>query len=382
MSTHRSPTIKDIAKKLGISHPAVSVVLTGKKQSSVRVSAETRERIKQAAREMGYSPSMVARSLRSGSSGMIGVIHNQTQDPIATRRLFAVLDAIYEVGMRPYLVTITPRFQDTLKDVAHVMLDARVDAVAFIMPTGALEADVFQRLNAAAVPIVIMSGSRFRGGHYYVDDRSAAYRMVFQHLLERGACDVALIMASTTLRAPFTGKWLRDSIEHYGNAADWPKTCSDEPLVSADLKIGTKRVRIRRCGLSPAVIDAGILQFPDIAPFYVDGYLSMGRIHQDGPLPDAVMCQVDASAMGAMRYCGEHNIKVPGELMLAGFGNEMAATGGLVPLTTVEHPVEELCQRAIQDLLRRRKTTAPAAKRGSLTMLPGTLIVRRSTQIY
>jgi LacI family transcriptional regulator len=59
-----SVTTKDIARKLGLSQPTVSRALNG--SSDERVAPETRKRVEKAAREMGYRPNTLARSLRSG----------------------------------------------------------------------------------------------------------------------------------------------------------------------------------------------------------------------------------------------------------------------------------------------------------------------------
>ncbi|MDD5704777.1 MAG: LacI family DNA-binding transcriptional regulator, partial [Kiritimatiellae bacterium] len=70
-------TIKDIARRAGVSHPTVSLVFSG----DPRISKATREKVLRTAREMRYVPNLAARNLRRGASNLIGFIVNDITDP-------------------------------------------------------------------------------------------------------------------------------------------------------------------------------------------------------------------------------------------------------------------------------------------------------------
>ncbi|HAI11958.1 MAG TPA: hypothetical protein DCM28_09655 [Phycisphaerales bacterium] len=66
----RKPTVKDVAKKVGLSHTAVSLALRGRPG----VSLKQQQRIRKAAAELGYQPKAAAQMLRSGRSGYLGML--------------------------------------------------------------------------------------------------------------------------------------------------------------------------------------------------------------------------------------------------------------------------------------------------------------------
>lgn len=110
---------------------------------------------------------------------------------------------------------------------------------------------------------------------------------------------------------------------------------------------------------------------------YSTGYPGMKKILSASDLPDAVICQTDAWAQGAIRACKDAGIDVPGDIAVAGFYNEpSSATGGL-SLTSVGQPIQKLHRRAFADVqtaLEQGFTAAPP-----LT-LPCQLFPRESTQ--
>src|SRR6478736_1615830 len=71
-------TLLDVAERAGVSRTTASFVLTGRRD--MRISADAEERVRRAARELGYRPSLLARSLRTNQSQTLGLI----SDVIAT----------------------------------------------------------------------------------------------------------------------------------------------------------------------------------------------------------------------------------------------------------------------------------------------------------
>lgn len=68
----RRPTSKDVARLAGVSHTAVSFVFNGRAEGNL--SAATQERIREAARQLGYRPNPMARGLRRRRSAVIGLV--------------------------------------------------------------------------------------------------------------------------------------------------------------------------------------------------------------------------------------------------------------------------------------------------------------------
>lgn len=380
MRNRKSVTIKDIAKRLGLSHPAVSKALTGSDKGTSAVSAATRERVRKAAREMGYRPNSVARLLRSGRSGLIGIIHYQTVDQIATRRLMGVLGAMQSTEFRPYIHCLDPRFEGTTTDAVDAMLDARVEAVLCIMPPAQMDQAYFDTLTGAGLPVAVIGSSAAQNVRGYFDDRRLAYRTIFDHVVALGARDVALLFGRFAGGQDSTGdSFLSQVLEGF--------ECDNKPLRFDNCEDGVRYRRkgrksgpaIRFFSAAPEEVDEGIRRNPDIFPLYVQGYICMQRLIQSGDLPDAVICQIDGTAFGAMRACSEHGIRVPHDLAMAGFGNEAPASGGLAPLTTADHPIDELSRLAVDDLCQRINTKTAAESHAQPVLRPCRLIPRFST---
>ena len=93
-----SVTIKDVAERAGVSESTVSRVLSGT-ETAIPFSEETRERVAQAARELGYRPHPGARALRGKATNLLGVIVREIDDPFFAQLIEAISN---EAGAQGY----------------------------------------------------------------------------------------------------------------------------------------------------------------------------------------------------------------------------------------------------------------------------------------
>ncbi len=96
-------TLKDVAELAGVSRSAVSRTFT----DGASVSDKTRKKVEKAARELGYSPSLIARSLATNRTKLIGLVANNFQNPIFLEVFDLYTQALQEKGLRPLLVNLT-----------------------------------------------------------------------------------------------------------------------------------------------------------------------------------------------------------------------------------------------------------------------------------
>ncbi|MBN2291240.1 MAG: substrate-binding domain-containing protein [Pirellulales bacterium] len=108
-----------------------------------------------------------------------------------------------------------------------------------------------------------------------------------------------------------------------------------------------------------------------------NGYRAMQRLMAGKNHPRAVFALNDLLAIGAMQYCQDHGIDVPGEIAIAGFDDLPESRVTAPPLTTVAYPIEATAQIAVQCLLNRITAEEPFAARRIL--LEPRLVVRGST---
>lgn len=127
--SERRVTMADVARKAGVSPTTASFALSGR--TDMRISDASRERVLEAARELGYRPNVTARSLRTKSTQTIGFVSDRiTTTPFAGEVIRGAMEAARE---RDHLLFITEAGGDRAAEssLVHALLDRQVDAVVY-----------------------------------------------------------------------------------------------------------------------------------------------------------------------------------------------------------------------------------------------------------
>ncbi|MDT0345061.1 LacI family DNA-binding transcriptional regulator [Streptomyces litchfieldiae] len=123
------PTSRDVARLAGVSHTAVSFVFNGRAKGNL--SAETQERIRAAAEQLGYRPNPVARGLRRSRTAVLGLVTDEiASSPFAGQLLRGATETAWA---RDHLVVTVDSGGDPEKEEAAVdeLLDRRVDGIVY-----------------------------------------------------------------------------------------------------------------------------------------------------------------------------------------------------------------------------------------------------------
>ncbi|MDD2797636.1 MAG: LacI family DNA-binding transcriptional regulator [Bacteroidales bacterium] len=183
--------LKDIAKKLDVSIATVSLALNGNIKLG-RISDELIAKIKQTALEMDYQPNVIARSLRSGKSNIIGLIVADISNPFFGTLAFFVQEYAAQKG---YSVIIgnsneqTSKLQNSIKSLKSQPVDGLI-----IVPTENCEEFLAPYINKK-FPIVLVDRylPSLEVSHVVIDNQDAAYKAT-RILIDKGCTRVALLI--------------------------------------------------------------------------------------------------------------------------------------------------------------------------------------------
>jgi DNA-binding LacI/PurR family transcriptional regulator len=324
-SATQPATSIDVARRAGVSQSTVSLVFSGKAQG--RVSEATQERVRQAARELGYRPNVAAQALRLGSSRAVALLVPDITNPFFSRVLRGAQRAAQEAG---YTVALVDTANDRRWEAQsfEALRAGPVDGYLLfeVLPPEALEGD-----NAV---VVIESEVKDRPSVRF--DAEAGAAAAFAHLVELG----------------------HRRIGHLAAAFDAPTFQSREAA--------------RRKVLSAAGLDPDELPRAETPITIEDARLSAGPLLDEQPT--AVCCDDDILAAGLYLAARERGVKIPGDLSVVGFDDMDFARVLDPPLTTVALDAETLGETAFGLL-----HACMSGRGGKRVVLPAELLVRGST---
>ncbi|WP_149823237.1 LacI family DNA-binding transcriptional regulator [Streptomyces tailanensis] len=325
------PTSRDVAQAAGVSQAAVSLVLGDKWRG--RVSESTAERVREAARELGYRPNLAARNLRLGRTRTVLLVV-----PALTTEFFAGVytGAARVAAQHGFGVVLYPSPEGVgpARDPfasAQAALDGVIassmaaDALTAIrgdqLPLVMLDSDPEGSLGAATVNLGIRDG----------------VRQVADHLLELGH-------------------------RHFLHLA-------------ADVPSWTFDVRARELAARLATVPGTTLR-TTAAPISIDGArtAAVTALARPGPRPTALVCDDDKLAAGAYKAARRLGLRVPDDISITGLDDLALATALDPELTTVRLDAELFGERGMEALLAVLEGRTPAE--GDI---PVELVVRGST---
>ena len=330
-------TLRDVASHAGVSVATASRVARG----SVAVKADTRERVERSMRELLYVPPG-----RIPATGVIGLLLPNFENPIFPTIAQALQARTAASGYASILCTTeSASFREV--EYVHMLLDRHVDGMIFVsceMTNLSGEHDHYGRLLSEGAKIVFVNGAlnTLDIPSVGVDERAAA-ELATQHLLDLGHTCIAFASGP----------------RYYLPA------------------------REKQAGWQTALLAAGYTPDGHLAhdDFTVAGGLRAARkLLELDPRPTGIICSNDLMAIGVLQGAAEAGLRVPEDLSVVGFDGIEASSWTNPPLTTIEQPIDEIAQTAVDTLrtliehpkalpnsyfrphLRVRSSTGPAPK--------------------
>lgn len=324
-------TLKDVAERAGVSRSAVSRTFT----EGASVSEKTRKKVEKAARELRYQPSLIARSLATNRTKLIGLVANNFQNPVFLDVFDLYTKALQERGFRPLLVNLSTE-TDPIKSL-HMLRQYRVDGV--IVATSTLPPSFPSAFRKADVPVIHAFGKfdSLSDTHVVGIDNQRCGEMAAQTLLDRGYTSIAV------LGGPQSATSTQDRLEGFTR-------------------------RMRQAGVEPA--DISFAQ--DYS--YAAGRQAMIALLQRTSV-EAVFCGDDLICMGAMDAARTANLKIPDDIGFLGFNDMNMAGWAAYDLTTIHQPIRDIILSSVELVV----AMVDDPKRSPETRLFPCSIVERST---
>jgi DNA-binding LacI/PurR family transcriptional regulator len=340
----KNVTLKDVARRAGVSYQTVSKILRGQMQ----VTPEVRARVQQAVEELGYRPNVTARNLRTQSSHLIGYSWEPARQnffsPVLEEFEQSIVEAAEQHG---YHILLFPQREggDLARTYEELVFTGRVDG--FVLSDLGYSDPRIPALQQLNVPLVAFGRTHCDNCTFpYVDvDGRAGLRLAVDHLLAQGHQRIA--------------------------ALAWPE----------DSRVGEDRLS----GYREAMRDAGLA----IDPAWIKRGKGKDEYGYDAACdlldlpahrrPTAMVTVFDLIAVGAMRAIHARGLTVGRDVAVTGF-DDMPIIFYLQPgLTTLRQPIWDLGQRVVQMLVSLLKGENPGDQQ---TLLPPELIIRESSQGY
>jgi LacI family transcriptional regulator len=330
--------MKDIARDLGLSVVTVSKVL----RDHPDIGEETRKRVLQRVKELDYEPNILARSLVTGRSYLVGLIVPGLIHPFFAEVAKALSKAIVDKG---YSLIVSSSEEDPTLEAREIrhLLARRLDAL--VIASSGTDTQLFRRMRTQSQPFVLIDRAfdDLDADFVGIDD-VAAGRIATTHLIEMG----------------------RRNIAHISGRENSTGIRRKEGYLEA---LRTHKLSVRENHILS-------LDFVDIDS-QRQGAEAMRQLLDTSPRPDAVFCYNDPIAIGAMSVILDAGLRIPEDIALVGCGNLNYNEWLRVPLTSIDQRSHLIGQRAGEILLTmiEGREWPPPAK----VILEPTLIVRAST---
>jgi LacI family transcriptional regulator len=334
----RQVTLRDVAAVAGVHVSTASRALD--LAGECRVGAETAERVRSVAADLGYSRDLLAAGLKRGVTQSVGVVIANLDNPFNTGVIRGIARVLEADDFVP-LVAETGDNRERFERLLDHLVGRRVDAVI----TSAVHldgAEVLARLEEAGVPVVLAGRGLPGTDHNSVlHDDVTGGALAARHLASLGHRRLAQIAGP------------------------------------ADIDTFIRRAE----GFSDAAREAGVEEIEAPAPgsctpTFIEGRRLMGALLDVPTPPTGVFAPSDVMAVGALDAIASRGLRCPEDVSVVGYNDIQVSRYVSPPLTTIEMPAEELGAVAARMAL---AAIEEPGQWGETVQLPARLIVRRST---
>ena len=298
-------TLKDVAARAGVSRAAVSRCFT----DGASVSAKMRAKVEAAAADLGYSPNLLARSLTTRKTQLVGLVSNNFHNPVFLQIFDLFTRGLQDHGLRPLLVNLS----DETDPARSVQLLRQYSVEGVIVASSHVQGGFARAFRDAGLPVVHAFGRATDPARVHVVgiDNAGAGALAAQTLIARGYRRIGF------MGGPEAASTTQDRMAGFVTAA-------------------------RAQGIEPQISFAGAYSFDA-------GRAEMARLLRHAPA-EAYFCGDDVLSIGALSAAQDAGLMVPRDLGILGLNDMAMAAWANIALTTIHQPFDAIV-RASVDLI-------------------------------
>jgi LacI family transcriptional regulator len=331
-------SINSIAKELGISTTTISFVLNGK-ASEKRISEKLIKKVMDYIEEIGYKPSTLARSLRTGKTNIIGLIVEDISDPFFSTIARQIEERAYKSGYK-IIYCSTENNRDKTKELIEVYKDRHVDGYIVVAPDG-VEKEI-NDLCARGKPVVLLDRylPNVNTDYVLVDNFNSAYNAT-NYLIKNGFRNIAFI------------------------------TINSLQVQMIDRLLGFEKA-IKENGCTQHVKEIAYHDSEEAVKHIVS-------LLNRTPEIDAIFFATNYLCVSGLRALKSLNLKIPADVGVVCFDDYELFELYTPSITSIAQPTEAIAENAISLLLSRLKKGVTAGKFQKI-ILPTSFIIRESSE--
>ncbi len=299
-----------MAKRLGYSATTISRVLSGKAEK-YRISPDTVNAVLREARRCNYSPSVAAQSLRTRRSNTIGLLLPSVANPYFADMASVIITELNSAGYTTIVVD-TMESEQRLSESARSLISRQVDGILAV-PCGEKGMDL--EMLSAQIPVVLIDR--------YYEDTSLPYVTTnnyqggldaTRHLLSRGHTRISCIQG------------VQSSMPNKERVRGYVKAMEDEGLAQ-DIDIIGNEFSVQ------------------------NGYLETKLLMSRAQRPTAIFALSNTIMLGALKAIREAGLRIPEDVALISFDNNLYMDYMTPSITRISQPVEDMAKLAVKILL-------------------------------
>ncbi|MBD8488018.1 LacI family DNA-binding transcriptional regulator [Echinicola sp. CAU 1574] len=333
-------TIYDIAKDLGVSPTTVSRALN----DHPAVNVKTKQKIFDAAKQMGYRSNVFASNLRSKKTNNIGIIVPRLNSSFQSSVLAGMEKVANDAGFN-LIISQSLESSEKEKANARTMFNSRVDGLLVSLASNTENVEHFNAFLDKGTPVLFFDRVASNSGctGVVIDNTQAAYNAT-KHLIEQGCKNIIHVLGNTKINV------YADRLKGYKYA-----------LMDHEIPFNSKNVIY-----SDLNEEAG----EDIA----------NKIINKKTLPDGLFVSNDACAASCIQTLKQAGIRIPEDIAVVGFNNDIISRLIEPNLTTTHYPGYEMGEVAMKNLINHLGDNSKGVLQNTNTItLRSELIVRSSS---